>query len=398
MEIKPNNARISKYFDLPPLNQTATHEHLSKEDKYYTPQHKMVCNPYIFGIEIEVENCDIKNLHYNEALYWSITNDNSLRNGGVEFVSLPLRADQAENALTQLFHQLPNTIEFSPRTSIHVHMNVRDLTLDQISCLVILYTAVEDLLFKWVGHNRDQSIFCIKITETHYEKNFVELNKNPRETVHYWNKYTAMNLLPIESKGSIEFRHMEGNQDKERILTWINILSCLKIAAKQHTFPILIRQITSLNTSSEYETFIESIFGTLTPTLTKNIFNLQTILEEPISYIKLALIDLNKHNIPKTVGIYDNIIPQEVVIPQPTATTRRNPFWDILTTNTNEFINVTPPPRENIPIEPNRPGNVAAIEQNTITTFERYMQHIEAQRIERTMEIARENQTITGAD
>jgi len=377
MEIKSNPARISKFFSLPPLNQTQIQEQLQIEDKYHNPTHHMVGNLYIFGVEVEVENCTKHKIISHQYPYWTMTTDNSLRNQGIEFVSLPIRASQVENALTQLFNSIGTEVEFTPRTSTHVHMNVRDLTLDQISCLVILYTALENVLFNWVGHNRDESIFCIKITETDYVNKFLQLNDYPKETIREWNKYTALNLLPIESKGSVEFRHLEGTNNKTRILTWINILSCLKTASKQHGLSNLIRRVTDLNTSSEYEMFVHDIFDNLTDELCRGIPNLQKVMEEPISYIKLALVTLNKN------------FNYKFVTPPPRRTL--NPeinFWDT--------IPPTPTQEEREPI-PNVPltHRTNTLGQQTVPTFnpnrmnfETYMEML-TQRNARRPELAR---------
>jgi len=290
MEIKRNNNRISKYFSLPPLNQTDQLSMLTPEDKLFSPTFPILHPQYIFGIEVEVEEVPDPSLKGKHALYWTTTVDNSLRNNGIEFVSLPLKAYQIEGALNQLNTSLPKTATFSPRTSVHVHMNVRDLSVDQIFCLLVLYTTVEELLFKWVGHNRDKSVFCVKITDTDYVQNFLSLLSNPEETVNNWNKYTALNLHPMSSKGTVEFRHLEGTSDPQRILTWINILSCLKTTAKSYQLHHLLREIEELNTSSLYEVFIRNIFGDLADTLTKDVPNLQYALEDAVSYIKLMSI------------------------------------------------------------------------------------------------------------
>ena len=294
MEIKSNNSRISKYFNLPSLNQTEQQLLLKDEDNLYTNTIPLVNNLYIFGIEVEVEQVENPQITFNHTPYWNITGDNSLRNNGVEFVSLPLKANQLEGALLQLQKSLPNTADFSPRTSTHVHMNVRDLSIDQITSLLLLYTTVEDLLFHWVGHNRDKSVFCIKLTETDYVQLFLSLQNDPRDTIASWNKYTAFNLLPLQSKGTL---------DIPRILCWINLLSCLKTAAKKKPLTQILQEINELNTSSLYEEFVRDLFGDYYSILTKDIYNLQAILEESVSYVKLAAIqkEITPRNTP-TIG------------------------------------------------------------------------------------------------
>ena len=286
--VKENSNRISKYFNLPPLRQLEQEERLEQENKYYTPTYTMVQPNYIFGVEVEVENVPYPEILPHHTSYWNITQDNSLRNAGYEFVSMPLKAKYLENALNQLKNSLPNSADFSPRTSVHVHMNVRDLTIEQISSLVILYITCENLLFNWVGHERDKSVFCIKLLETNYRKDILHLLDSVSYIVHHWNKYTALNLHPICSIGTVEFRHMEGNIHIPRILTWINFLSCLKSYTKTTSIQKLLHTVMNLNSSSEYKPFLESVFKNLTINLLDNASDedIQNAMEEAVSYVK----------------------------------------------------------------------------------------------------------------
>lgn len=312
MELKANTSRISKYFDLPSLNQTEQQQTLKGYDLLHTPSYPLANPAYIFGIEVEVENVPRPHLVPAAQMYWNTTVDNSLRNNGVEFVSLPLKAIQIEGALTHLQQSLPPSAEFSPRTSVHIHMNVRDLSIEQITSLLVLYTTVENLLFRWVGHNRDQSVFCIKLTETNYVQTFLDLHRDPRETVENWNKYTAFNLHPMQSKGTVEFRHLEGNIDIPRILTWINFLACLKTAAKRRPLMQILREVAELNTTSMYEVFVRDLFGEHVYPLLLGVVDLKNLLEESVSYVKLATIQREIKKAPQNEIdiIFDDVAPQ----------------------------------------------------------------------------------------
>ena len=133
MENEVNDSRISKYFNLPQLGQASRNTYFKELGKEYKPTLPIHNKNYIFGIEVEVEH--VPNPRIDGTTYWTMTTDGSLRNDGVEFVSLPIRMDQIEGALKQLQTNLPNDHEFSPRTSVHVHMNVRDMTITQINNL-----------------------------------------------------------------------------------------------------------------------------------------------------------------------------------------------------------------------------------------------------------------------
>ena len=284
-----NNQKLSDFYNLTPLRMTKLLESFKEEDSLYQNTIEIINPNYIFGLEIEAENITkIGKAKYKS--YWDITGDNSLRNSGIEFVSKPIKAFQIEYAIDQVHNQLKgySQPDFTPRTSTHVHMNVRDLTIQQILNLVLIYTSVENVLFNWVGHNRDKNIFCIKLTDTDYVTKYKDLVSDIRNTVANWNKYTALNLKPIESKGTVEFRHMYGTWDKEIILLWINFLSCIKTYARTKTTEDLYKEIQELNTNSLYEEYLFNIFGKYTKYLTQNITNLQDLLEDSITYVKLS--------------------------------------------------------------------------------------------------------------
>jgi len=290
MEIAVNKQRISHYFNLPGLNQAERERDYATQDSLYTATLPVVQSAYIFGIEVEVENIPTPHVNYKHLSYWQITIDHSLRNNGAEFVSIPLKARQIEAALDQLDKSLPEDADFSPRTSIHVHMNVRDLTIDQIMSLMLVYTATEELLFDWAGINRTNNVFCVRITDTNYVQSYLQFLQSPDHVVNGWHKYTAFNMHPMESKGTVEFRHMAGTRDVKRIHTWVNILACLKTFAKRYSPAHMVAMLHELNSTSAYESFLMDVFGDYATHLLPHKATLQEKMENSISYIKLATI------------------------------------------------------------------------------------------------------------
>src|SRR3990167_2684205 len=93
------------------------------------------------GIEVEVENVSYINPNI-PLCFWQITEDGSLRNHGKEFKTFPIPLQHAHVALEQLFQGLNPDIDFSHRTSIHVHMDIRGLTMSQLLGLLLTYTVL----------------------------------------------------------------------------------------------------------------------------------------------------------------------------------------------------------------------------------------------------------------
>lgn len=228
-------------------------------------QYPVVDKQTYLGIEVEVEN--VRKFDSHLAPYWNSTEDGSLRNRGVEFLTPPIRAWRIEQALTVLFNQqLNNDVDFSDRTSIHVHMNVRTLTVKQLETLILCYLTFEKTLFSFVGNNRYENIFCTPICESNFSVQIRQLIAGDVTRVN-WKKYTALNLLPIMEKGTIEFRHLHGTKDVGKIMCWINLLLSLKKYALKNKPEAIWTRIGSLNTTSEYYQLTTEVFGDLTSLL-----------------------------------------------------------------------------------------------------------------------------------
>lgn len=281
MESTSEDLTIAKMVSLPRLKVYDQELQEWEEKNGYQNTLPIVDKNTYIGVEVEVENVKI---FKQTSPYWRMIEDGSLRNSGREFITPPIRAWRVERALMQLFNvDLNHDIDFSERTSIHIHMNIRTLTVPQLESLIITYILFEKVLFNFIGNNRYNNIFCVPIVETDIGENLLNMitNKNPEVS---WQKYTALNLLPIMDKGTIEFRHMSGTKDIERLITWINLLLSLKKFALQKSPEYIWKRINTLNTTSEYRLFAEEVFGEFLPILWNDNFN--KAVATCITYVK----------------------------------------------------------------------------------------------------------------
>jgi hypothetical protein len=258
----------------------AHHPHLRSSENFVLAAPKTQV-----GIEVEVEN--VLKIDPNVGiLFWLIKEDHSLRNYGREFVTpgvIPVSL--AESALKQLFGGLNSDIDFSNRTSIHVHLDMRQLTLQQIVAFLLSYTTVENLLFKFVGNSRRTNIFCVPLSETGLMESMgVSTNRFVYAIDNVWQKYTALNLLPLTSQGSVEFRHMPGTANLQQILVWLELICRLKLFVYRNSFESIVDRIMGLNSNSMYRHFVEEIFGNLTGYL--DLSNLKLDMEKPVYLAK----------------------------------------------------------------------------------------------------------------
>ena len=264
-------------------------------------------NEWLVGVEVEAEN--LAHAYTNEKMQevpypiWNTKPDNSLRNNGLEFVSIPMKGPMVHKAMAYLSYCLGNKVDFSSRCSVHVHLNVRDMTVSQVVALGLVYAAAERLLFRWVGHSRETNIFCVPVYMTHdlqglFSAAMVKFHK----PVSF--KYSALNFnttcinsgLPLY--GTVEFRHLFGTANGETVVRWINLIFAMKRYAMKHPLDGVLASITELNTTSSYGLWLKSVFGPLYDDLAlgiKGLADFQSMMEASISEVKRCAFNNNFH-------------------------------------------------------------------------------------------------------
>ena len=174
------------------------------------------------GCEFEIE--DIKS-HEQVSDFVSITNDGSLRNGGYEYITPAITVPEALTTFSKLHSLLVYGNEpFTERTSIHVHVNCCNLTQLEVRGIVLLYALFEEAFFMMVDPSRRDNIHCVALTETHLPSIY---RTGLSTWVSKWHKYTALNLKPLSTQGTIEFRHMHGHNEFVVFEAWILLLEKL---------------------------------------------------------------------------------------------------------------------------------------------------------------------------
>lgn len=177
----------------------------------------------LVGIEIEVENHELLR---DPRRVWIATEDGSLRNNGMEWITRPIPANTCQGVLSHLLNEcLEDDCCFSPRTSVHVHVNCQDIQVEKIPNIIMLYAVLEPLLYRFTGRNRNKNIYCVPLLETALMSNLVDVGLST--IIGKWSKYAGLNVLPLSDKGTIEFRHMHGTRDVAKITTWVDMLTKL---------------------------------------------------------------------------------------------------------------------------------------------------------------------------
>lgn len=197
-------------------------------------KHPLVEGTSRVGIEIEVENLSSRP---QRMRYWVAKGDGSLRNNGVEFVfRQPLGGNDAKAAIDEVDHILfTNKPDLNLRCSTHVHLDVRDMTVPELKRLILAYVYYETFLFRQSGEYRLKSNFCTPISFAEGLSKILGDIWNTNDSHYFlssivdrWDKYCGLNLLPMQSFGSIEFRMSEAKSRKGQLLRLVNRFLVLK--------------------------------------------------------------------------------------------------------------------------------------------------------------------------
>lgn len=289
---------------------------------------KMAAPNLIVGLELEIENFDPDaNREFSGVTF---TEDGSLRGSddgiGIEVITMPIKAKHLASLLGTFYECYDiDESNYTERCSTHVHMNVQDMTYEQLAVLCLLYQTVETLLFAYAGKERQDGIFCVPWNQCGISYSIVEkledFSKGVKNPLRQWQKYSALNLIPIGSQGSVEFRHLEGTCDVARILGWVNILSRMYNYAMEHSLSQVQQEIISMNTVSNYREWMDRVFMDHADLL--RIPGFERELAAGVVDSKLALIKENKpkYDIPDLHQLLRELETQNRIIPGQTVTT-----------------------------------------------------------------------------
>lgn len=199
----------------------------------------------VVGIEIEMENMPMYRVQGNE--FWDVVSDGSLRNNGLEFVSKPLFGEDIGVALGLFNEEVEkNSPVISSRCGLHVHLDVTAFTTDDLLSLCVAVALVEDALYKYVGIERKDNIYCLPMANTDNILPYLNSIKYGRDrsairdAIKKTHKYSGFNILPILNQGSVEFRYHAGTLSVDVITKWIKILQHIVLISTRYTAQDLV--------------------------------------------------------------------------------------------------------------------------------------------------------------
>lgn len=199
------------------------------------------------GIELEYENLSVDPVSsLPSPQIWRSEGDGSLRNGGIELISIPLIPDDVPQALRLVESRLrPLRPSASPRCGIHVHMNVRHLTVCELFSIITAYTLMEPSIFARWCPERLTSSFCVPVYKNQVMQRAATncVIAARRGITHSLSdlantsKYSALNTSSLRSFGTIEARLLPSTLDFDRLQRWVDTLLLLYNASIQFKDP-----------------------------------------------------------------------------------------------------------------------------------------------------------------
>ena len=229
-----------------------------------------------YGIEVEMEDCKyILSMPYPEYA-WRIESDGSLRNSGAEFVSSPMQLPDAVNALSWLYSSYdvltngrrPN---FTWRTSTHIHMSTRHMSEEEFMKFLLLYLIFEKSLFRYCNETRRDGNFAVPLLESEefliqFFHNLKRIDRAKpgnidfKNLLTHWDKYSALGAFRLKDLGTLEFRHLEGTADMDKIVAWLCLINSLYLSSMSMKLEQIKEVILQLNTVSTYSEFKDTVF------------------------------------------------------------------------------------------------------------------------------------------
>jgi len=150
------------------FNTLSEISHTNSDKRTYQPDEGLHLPVNKVGIEIEMEG--IKSTSalnvVSQSGYWKLESDNSLRGTGIELISVPMFGKDIEQALDVVegfFKKAKYLPTFNARTSLHVHVEVVDLSREELIRFILLYCAVEPLLFNFCEKSRRDNVYCLPV-------------------------------------------------------------------------------------------------------------------------------------------------------------------------------------------------------------------------------------------
>jgi hypothetical protein len=253
------------------------------------------------GIEIEAEFGPRYPSSSLVPSAWGIKTDGSLALNGREFYLLkPIKIEDVP-ARTKKICELINGDDFdliknSPRTGVHVHVNVGDYSLLEYATAITSYWLIENLLMYYCGDGlRTGNNYCWRLTDVEGAVgNIVDAFDSPDPFYVDGIRYLSQNITCTRNYCSVEYRGMRGTTDHEVISTWAKALHELHKGARSFPDPDKLFEwyeatdcadiLETFFAHAELEGFVQQL---------RDIPNYETLMRESLDMVEQFAVGMN---------------------------------------------------------------------------------------------------------
>lgn len=227
-----------------------------------TPLQNILHETPFIGWELEAEGWDGNNvpdvIADQARQYLLKEEDGSLKDFGIEFITKgPMKGEQATNSLNEIKYieeGLKNGFKFNHRCSFHVHLNVQNLTMEQLYAVTAAYILVEPFLFSLCEDHRRGNSYCVPLNVLSLTKRTL-LQGNLQHT-----KYWALSFNRLNDLGTIEARMMHGHVETNKLQEWIKMLQSIVIFGSiLETSSNMMKLLNSIETDAQLQELAEQI-------------------------------------------------------------------------------------------------------------------------------------------
>lgn len=223
----------------------------------YMPGHT-IPNSCLVGVEVELEK--FQNVP-RDLVYWRSERDGSLREGGIEFVlRQPLTGYDLEASIEELYTKvLNNKYEATSRCSTHVHIDVRDLSIEHLQKIVFVYGMFERFIYDIVDPVREYNFYCTPMFSSLRNRRMIA---KALQNGHFHDcpKYSGINLRTIHQYGSLEFRMHEGLTESKDVKKWIQLLMTLRTGTARF-IDMPTKELLRMYSENTAEGILTEVFG-----------------------------------------------------------------------------------------------------------------------------------------
>lgn len=201
-----------------------------------------------FGVELEVEGsrdnirkavmeagytCNIEAYGHSTPRNWKIVTDSSVSNG-YELVSPVLKGKSGAEAVYKICKSLQmNGIKVNKSCGFHVHIGMRNSTLDTWKNLFWNYKKLERVIDNILPRSRRNNRFCRHLNPVSERRLWSASSVAQVGSEFTSDRYYVVNPEAYPRHGTVEFRQHSGTVNPVKVLNWI--LFCEKLVEWSET-------------------------------------------------------------------------------------------------------------------------------------------------------------------